>query len=397
MITKFCLLGVLDRFILIHAVLVIFFAHIGLTPALIGMILSGYEIGKIFGDSMCGTIADKYGRKNVIIFGFIIKAISILSFVFVPGMISCFIGTMMIGFGRSGTSNIESYMYDEFKSNKIDEHFKSALALKSIMSNVGASLGGYAASFLYKLNGFNGIFITSSLVMLFISIPYVIFFLKDHKEYTLKNTDHNLIKIIHKGLSYLKQNLYIGLSIVIVSIFYSTYIIYTDTNKMIMNDIGLSPDFIAKIYAIAHIFPIITTSVFLIFRPGLLIRAIIILSSIIWLGIGLTAFLFYGNATVAAILFFLLLFPIFDTCIRDNMHRLIKDSSIRSTIVSFSHLISSMINIFASLCIGFIAEKSSYANSLIFFSIFIIIFTFVILFLQRFTLNKKRIKYRSIT
>lgn len=390
-VIKFCLLGALDRFMLIYSVYIMFFAKIGLTPSMIGITLALYEVAKIFSDPIFGSFADKYGRKLVIIIGFCLKAIGVLLWILVPGIPSAIFGVMLIGLGKAGTNNIESYMYDEFKFNKIDEKFRNTIALKSILTNLSASLGGYVTSILYKFGGFNAVFLCSVLIITIVSIPYICFALKDGMEYTINNRKKNLLEVVKNSISYLNQRKIVAISVILVSIFYSGYIVFTDTNKMIMNEIGFTPDFIAKIYAVAHLSPAITTIIFLIFRPGILIRAIIIITTTVWIGIGVSAIIFYGNATISAILIYLLLFPIFDACIRDNLHRLISDSSLRSTIMSFSHFISSIINIIASLTIGFVAQKYSYSISISVFSFLICGLIFFVMLVQRFVVFGKRI------
>lgn len=382
-ILKFCLLGALARFVLIYSTMIIYFASIGLNPALIGMVLTIYEIGKISGDVVFATIADKYGRKLVIILGFLTKAAGIISWIISPNVFGAFVGAVLFGTGKAGTNTIESYMYDELKANEIGRNFRDSLALKSIVVNLSASFGGYCASILYKLGGFNYIFIASIFVIIFISVPYTIFFLKDQMLYTKGNKGKNIITVGIDGFLYTWNNKKIFYTIILVSIFYSAFIIYTDTNKMIMNNIGLTPDVIAQIYAIAHLIPAITTLIFLCLRPGMLIRGIIIISITMWIGIGVTAYFMYGKPVISAILLYLFLFPIFDTCIRDNVHRLILNSSIRSTIIAFSHLISAILNMISSLMIGFIAHKYSYSIALTVFSILLVILTIFAMVLQK--------------
>ncbi|QED23749.1 MFS transporter [Candidatus Deianiraea vastatrix] len=388
-VLKFCFLGALDRFMLIYSVYLIFFAKIGLSPALIGIALSVYEIGKICGNPVSATLADKYGRKILISIGFIFKATGVGLWAFMPSVQSAFIGVLLIGIGQSGTSNIDSYMYDEFKANSLERYFKSAIAMKSIVTNMSASVGGYVTSLLYSNFGFSGVFTTSAMLMILVSIPYVIFCLQDSKLYTIDNKNKSLMYVAKNGFLEIKNDRIMFYAILLVSMFFSAYIMYTDTNKMIMNDIGFTPDVIAKIYAVAHITPIFTTLIFLIFRPGLLIRGVIVIAMIIWIAIAVTSYMFYGKPLVAVILVFLFMYPIFETCIKDNMHRLISKSSLRSTIVSFSYLLSSTLNIFFSLFIGFIAHHYSYKVAIIAFSFTISALIFTVMLIQRIKVMKR--------
>jgi len=388
-VLKFCLLGALDRFMLIYSVYIMFFAKIGLNPATIGLILAFYEIGKILSDSVFAALADKHGRKNLICIGFLFKACGISLWVIFPGVISAFVGVFLIGIGKSGTNNIDSYMYDELKANNYEKYFKSAIAMKSIVTNISASIGGYASSVLYTIGNFEAVFLAAIFVILFISIPYILFFLKDSKLYITENQNKSILYVAKNGFLVIKNNRKIFYSIILVAIFYSAYIMYTDTNKMIMNDIGFSPDLIAKIYSVAHIIPAITTTIFLIFRPGILIRGIVVLTMIIWISIAVSAYILYGKPLVAVILVYLFMFPIFDSCIKDNLHRVINNSSVRATILSFSSLLSSFINIISSILIGFIANKYSYQVSIVIFSILISSTVFIIMVVQRFKVMKK--------
>ncbi len=382
-ILKFCLLGVLDRFMLIYSVYIMFFAKIGLTPALVGMVLAFYEFGKIFGDPIFSILADKYGRKMLIIIGFLFKAFGVLTWVLYPSITTAFIGVFFIGSGKSGTNNIDSYMYDEFKNNKLDSKFKDVIAMKSIFTNISASIGGFFTSFLYKFGGFNAVFLSSVIIIMCVSIPYISFFLKDSKTYTKANKKLSMFEIAKEGFSYAKTNSRIFYGVILSAIFYSVYIIMTDTNKMVMNDIGFTPDFIARVYAIAHIIPAITTFIFIVIQPGLLIRGVVLISIIMWISIAVVSSTFYGKPLVTSILMFLFMFPIFDTCIKDNLHRMIANSSFRSTILSFSHLISSFLNIFLSLLIGFVADQYSYKYSMVLFPILISVLTFIVMVLQQ--------------
>lgn len=379
-IVKFAILGALDRFVLIYAVYIMFFAKIGISPFLIGIILSVYEVGKICGEPIFGVIADKFGRKNVIIIGFFMKAIGISSWILNPSVYTAFFGCALIGISKASiTGIIEAYMYDEFTSYSITDKFKDAVAIKSVVTNISASIGGLSAGILYQLNGFNGVFITSVTMIVCISIPYVYIFMSDAKIYTKENTNKTPITIIKNSIAYLKSDSTLFIYTIIVALFYSAYIVYTDTNKIIMNQIGMTPDFIAKVYSIAHIVPVITTIIFIYFKPILGISVVAVLATMIWIGIGFLSHMFYGKALVGSILIYLFMFPVFDTCIKDSFHNKIKHSNIRSTLVSFSCLISSFINIVSHSSIGFIAAKYSYSVSVFIFSISISLIGLVLL------------------
>ena len=381
-ILKFCLLGVLDRFMLIYSVYIMFFAKIGLNPMMLGAVLATYEFGKIFGDPIFASLGDKHGKKTLIIYGFAFKGLGVLSWVLFPGIASSFVGVLFIGAGKSGTNNIDSYMYDEFKSNDIANKFEDAIALKSIFTNLSASCGGFFASILYKKGGFDAVFLSSAVIIFCVSIPYILFALNDSKSYVKENKNISILSIVKNGLSCTKADNNVLFSVVMTAIFYSVYIIMTDTNKMVMNDIGFTPDFIARIYAIAHIIPAITTAVFLIIRPDLMIGGVVTLSIVIWISISVISFNLYGQPLIASILMFLFMFPIFDVCLKDQMQKVIP-SELRSTINSFSHLISSFFNIIFSLTIGFIANNYSYQHAMTAFPIMISIFTISIMVYQK--------------
>ncbi|MCA2002222.1 MAG: MFS transporter [Chloroflexi bacterium] len=121
---------------------------VGMTQA--GIILASNSVAGMFGSSIGGALADRYGRRGIILFGLVVSALSGLTLGFVNQFylfygLSVFVGLM----GSVSHPAHAAMAADILPPEKRSEGFGILRVVANLAWIIGPSIGGFLASFNY--------------------------------------------------------------------------------------------------------------------------------------------------------------------------------------------------------------------------------------------------------
>jgi MFS family permease len=121
---------------------------VGMTQA--GIILATNSVAGMFGSSIGGALADRYGRRGIILFGLVVSALSGLTLGFVNQFylfygLSVFVGLM----GSVSHPAHAAMVADILPPEKRSEGFGILRVVANLAWIIGPSIGGFLASFNY--------------------------------------------------------------------------------------------------------------------------------------------------------------------------------------------------------------------------------------------------------
>jgi MFS family permease len=122
--------------------------NVGMTQA--GIILATNSIAGIFGSTIGGAMADRFGRRGIILFGLVVSALSGLTLGFVNKFyvfygLSVFVGLM----GSAAHPAHQAMIADLLPPEKRAEGFGMMRVISNFAWIIGPTIGGFLASFNY--------------------------------------------------------------------------------------------------------------------------------------------------------------------------------------------------------------------------------------------------------
>jgi MFS family permease len=362
----------MHQFVFFYAIFIAAMKYNGLTASQISLIIVIHELVKIFADSHSGAMADKYGGKNILLLGIAIKACGFLlwSFSLVFWQFAAAVG--IISLGKSFViGKIDAYTYNLLAEKNQSNSYGNFLIVASIAEGLAATLAGVIISNFTAGLSFADLSQLSAAFLLLINLPFVLFFMPKEKNIHLSYSKLPLWKIIKEAVAVVGNNKIILPIVIISAVPASLYILCSNLYKMIAIDLSLTTMQVGQIYAMVHFLPVMASLLFLaIFRRRAAVPVqFAIFGVAICMLLCLFSTAFYGKLTIISIMIYLTFRPIFSSATRNALETIIPNK-VRSTISSFSSLLSSVINIFGFLIIGFCAEKYSYKISVMFLSVF---------------------------
>jgi MFS family permease len=120
--------------------------NVGMTQA--GIILATNSVAGIFGSTIGGAMADRYGRRGIILFGLVVSALSGLTLGFVDQFylfygLSVFVGLM----GSAAHPAHQAMVADLLPAEKRSEGFGILRVVSNFAWIIGPTIGGFLASF----------------------------------------------------------------------------------------------------------------------------------------------------------------------------------------------------------------------------------------------------------
>ena len=121
---------------------------VGMTQA--GIILATNSVAGIVGSTIGGALADRYGRRGIILFGLVVSALSGLTLGFVNKFylfygLSVFVGLM----GSAAHPAHQAMVADLLPADKRSEGFGILRVVSNFAWIIGPTIGGFLASFNY--------------------------------------------------------------------------------------------------------------------------------------------------------------------------------------------------------------------------------------------------------
>lgn len=335
---------------------IIYLSNKGYSLLQIGILGTVLEIVRLVTEVPLGVIADRYGRKFVMLFSSIFFMLASVLLASSKTFTLVLISTLLMGLAESLDSGAASAWLTDYlilKSNS--DQLENKFTLYYIILIIGSILGALSLIILYRLNPalpfyVSAIFFTFS----FIAIKFFMIETLDKKnEKSEKLTSISIIKssFVHirkkKALSIITFTfLFYAFGLDGVERFYQTFLYNEGFNVNSITGIFLISSFISIIIMVYQ-------NKFLTkFKNKLLIVFISKLTMAIAVIIALSSISYVAYIMIC--LFFTLelsIRPLMQSYLNSNI-----ESSIRATTLSFFELVGSIGEMFSGICIGFMMD-----------------------------------------
>lgn len=122
--------------------------HVGMTQA--GLILATNSIAGLVGSTIGGALADRFGRRGIILFGLVVSALSGLTLGFVTQYYLFYAASVFVGLmGSAAFPAHQAMMADILPPEKRSEGFGISRVVNNFAWIIGPSIGGFLASYNY--------------------------------------------------------------------------------------------------------------------------------------------------------------------------------------------------------------------------------------------------------
>ena len=133
----------------------------GLSPANLGVVFSGGPVGMALGAALVAPIADRLGRRPVVLLSLLILAIGMLASAFTSSVTTLAIMRAFTGVGIGSALASVNVIVAEYAS---DRSRSLAISLMTIGYPAGATLGGFFSIYLIGAYGWRSVYIFGALV-----------------------------------------------------------------------------------------------------------------------------------------------------------------------------------------------------------------------------------------
>ena len=205
---KFCLYGFLKNLRFYDAFLLLFLLENDISFSQIGILYGAREIISFVFEVPSGIIADSYGRKNALLFAFLLYIFSYVVFYLSANFTFLLLAMLLIGIGdafRSGTH--KGMIMDYLRLNHWEEHKIEYYGLTRSWSQIGSALSALFGGFIVFYSGsFRFIYLLSI-------FPYLINFINiisyptilNHSSKTINRKSTTIRTIIENTISTVKK------------------------------------------------------------------------------------------------------------------------------------------------------------------------------------------------
>ena len=362
-------LAFMNKFLFFYSFFIPYFMHIGITPMSLGMALSVFEVAKIISDVPTGILADRFGRKYVLIGGFTLMGLALASWIYMPNINGVVIGMALFGVSKvSFYGKFESYFYDEMKVLGAGDKFHKLMSFVSILNNIGAAASGFIALRLFNHGGYELVFKAAFFMILFVILPFFIFLMPNSPIPVDENVKAQgrpgAITILKNAFIYLKADKRLMFTTILTALSFTIYILTAETHRIILKNIGATQETITMVYVACHVSQILMAFIVSTRKKPTSLMVPIVKYIMVLMTIISFSYFNYGYVTVAAMLIYIFLWPFVEIKVKSGLHNLAK-SDVRATLASFCTITSSAFNGVFSLVIGAVSEHYSYREGVL--------------------------------
>lgn len=119
----------------------------GISMTQVGIIFGGFSIANVFGSTLGGALADRFGRKGMAIFGLVASALSSLFMGLVNSVELFFLAAVFVGlFAESGGPARQAMVADLLPDEKRAQGYGVTRVVQNLAVVVGPAIGGLLAA-----------------------------------------------------------------------------------------------------------------------------------------------------------------------------------------------------------------------------------------------------------
>lgn len=182
----------------------VYFLQNGITYTQLSILLGVWSLVIIILEIPSGIVADKFGRKPVIVIGKLAFLLGIISFVVMKSFPGFIIGMIFWGIHQSFISGAqEALIFDELKSKKQEVLYKNVLSIATISREIGLGTGVLIAGVVTHMNiSYN---LIGSIVIA--SLGFGCSLLLPNAKVTEKSAETKFIELVASSKSVISTNL----------------------------------------------------------------------------------------------------------------------------------------------------------------------------------------------
>jgi MFS family permease len=336
-------------------------AQLGMSTLLIIM-----QVTKLIADLPTGIIADRYGRRNLLILANICRISFMALWAFLPSYSSFAIGMALWGISMSCLyGNTEAYIYDQLKIEKREGFFAKIVGRYYAIQNIAISAGSFLGGYFFLYGGHKIILLLSTIPMLLGIIACL-----KMPNYHFKDFDKrgNIQKVnILNALKESYQNKKILTLLAISAINDALFIFLIDLNTTLMVNLKFQEKNMAILVGtmgVARIF----TNFFAgytvqIFKPKTVVSLMLLAFTVMIITANI-----YNYAIVIMVIIYLIFYGFVDLAIKTRIQDVIT-SGTRATVMSIASFCVSILAIALNTTDGFVTN--AYSNRVAIMVIFI--------------------------
>jgi MFS family permease len=158
---------------------------VGMTT--VGLIFGTFSVTGIIGSTIGGALADRIGRKPMLLFGLIVSAVSSIWLGFANSLSLFFAGAIFVGlFSNVGGPAQQAMLADILPDSQRAQGFAIWRVIVNVSAAIGPAIGGFVAS-----RSFLALFITDAIIsvvvaiMVFVLLPETRVFIKKAQHETM--------------------------------------------------------------------------------------------------------------------------------------------------------------------------------------------------------------------
>jgi len=178
-----------------------------ISPQALGVVFSAALVGMTLGALLIAPLADKIGRKAMILICALIMGVSIYATAYAQDVIQLMLFRFISGLGIGGMLASVSTLASEYAPDK-SKDFWVGLVMGGYP--VGAVFAGVVAAQIIPLYGWQVMFKFAGIVTL-ITIPIILFFLTESLEYLVKKRPKNALEKVNKIMTKMNQPIFTNL------------------------------------------------------------------------------------------------------------------------------------------------------------------------------------------
>ncbi|MBL8549640.1 MAG: MFS transporter [Hyphomonadaceae bacterium] len=175
-------------------------AEWGIERGALGIVLSMELVGMAFGSILLGGVADRIGRRVMILASLVLMAIGMMAVTYTSSIVELSLWRVLTGVGIGGMIPCLNAMAAEYSNGR---NRRLALSLMVIGYPGGVVLGGTIAALLLKDGGWRDVFHFGALVTA-LFIPLVFFLLQETPQALAARRGPNALEKINKQLARMK-------------------------------------------------------------------------------------------------------------------------------------------------------------------------------------------------
>lgn len=375
----------------------LFWQERGMTVFMVVLCEIIYAVTIVICEIPTGIIADKFGRKALLVFGAILSMLEFIILLFANNFWTFVIVVFLAGIAGACTSGASNaLLYDSLLVKKQEHTFEKIVGRLNSLDLIGSLLAALSGSVLAKALGFEFNYILSAGSM-FIALVFTVFLVEPPAQIRMKEEKGPELKVyLTQAVSFFKSNPKL-VYIIINAMALGACVTYLDEFwQLYLNEIGFSILFFGVFSAVISLARI----------PGNLVAVSLInhfsAESIILCVLGVSAAgffmaaLFPGVFGIIALLIIFLVSGVVDPVVSGYLHHR-GSSEIRATLESIQSLIERGITFLVGIGFGIIASNVSIVIGFTFlggvvtlFYLFLAKKTKIINFSILHTLNKRR-------